>query len=334
MRARDLIVYLVCFVIAAAMLVFSGSRLDDINSQRQEMKLISNKPLENAPPSLAFATIAMGAFRGLVVDILWMRAEQLKEEGQFFDARQLAEWITTLQPRFAAVWDFHAWNMAYNISVAIPASQPDERWRWVRNGYELLRDKGIEINPKSVLLHRQLGFIFQHKIAGVSDDAHRYYKLQLAESMTPLLGSADVAWFDALSEAPTEWTQVRNDPNYKPLIEGLIKADKRFRDDDTFVNDYLALRQNPDKFAPAAFEVIDSFRGKAPLDRFDVFSKAYYLRKTLKLDPLLMRQLNQTYGPKDYDDPNTRLPLDWRHPSVHAIYWATKGLSVAEKKPV
>ncbi len=28
------------------------------------------------------------------------------------------------------------------------------------------------------------------------------------------------------------------------------------------------------------------------------------------------------------------MPLDWRHPSVHAIYWATKGLRVAEKKPV
>ncbi len=334
MRFRDLIIYLVCFVIAAGMLLFSGSRLDDINSQRLEMKLISNEPLENAPPSLAFATVAMGAFRGLVVDILWMRAEQLKEEGQFFDARQLAEWITTLQPRFAEVWDFHAWNMAYNISVAIPASQPDERWRWVRNGYELLRDQGIEINPKSVLLYRQLAFIFQHKIAGVSDDAHRYYKLQLAESMAPLLGPADVAWFDALAEAPADWEQISSDPNYKPLIEGLIKADKSFRDDETFVNNYLALRQNPGKFAPEAFEVIDAFRGKAPLERFDVFSKAYYLRKTLKLDPSLMRELNQTYGPKDYDDPNSRLPLDWRHPSVHAIYWATKGLRVAEKKPV
>ncbi len=160
------------------MLVFSGSRLDYINSQRREMKLISNEPLENAPPSLAFATVAMGAFRGLVVDILWMRAEQLKEEGQFFDAKQLAEWITTLQPRFAAVWDFHSWNMAYNISVAIPETQPDERWRWVRNGYELLRDQGIEINPKSVLLHRQLGFIFQHKITGFFSATRRPFVAQ------------------------------------------------------------------------------------------------------------------------------------------------------------
>jgi hypothetical protein len=56
-------------------------RLDFINSKRQEMKLISNEPLENAPPSLAFATVALGAFRGLLVDILWLRADRLKMEG-------------------------------------------------------------------------------------------------------------------------------------------------------------------------------------------------------------------------------------------------------------
>ena len=110
------------------LLAVAGSRLDFINSQRVQMKLISNEPLQNAPPSLAFATVAMGAFRGLVVDILWMRADKLKEQGQYFDAKQLAEWITVLQPRFAEVWAFQAWNMAYNISVAIPAEQPDQRW--------------------------------------------------------------------------------------------------------------------------------------------------------------------------------------------------------------
>jgi len=147
MRRRDSIILFACLLIAAGLLVGAGKQLDYVNAQREEMDLTINPVLENAPPSLAFATVAMGAFRGLVVDILWMRADKLKEEGQFFDARQLAEWITTLQPRFGAVWEFHAWNMAYNISVAIPASQPEERFRWVRNGYELLRDKGIPLNP-------------------------------------------------------------------------------------------------------------------------------------------------------------------------------------------
>ena len=148
MRLRDFLICFGCVLAAIALLWIACDQLDNINSARREMKLVIDEPLENAPPALAFATVAMGAFRGLVVDILWMRADKLKEEGQFFDAKQLADWITVLQPRFASVWDFQAWNMAYNISVAMPATQPQDRWRWVRNGYELLRDRGIPMNPR------------------------------------------------------------------------------------------------------------------------------------------------------------------------------------------
>ncbi|MHC4476135.1 MAG: hypothetical protein ACYTEL_10845 [Planctomycetota bacterium] len=329
MRTHDVITWVLCVVLAAGLLTVAGSQLDYINAQREELKLISNEPLENAPPSLAFATVAMGAFRGLVVDILWMRADKLKEEGQFFDARQLAEWITTLQPRFAAVWDFHAWNMAYNISVAIPVTQPQERWRWVKNGYELLRDQGIEVNPKSILLYRQLAFIFQHKIAGVTDDAHKYYKLQLAEAMEPLVGGATNEDFEAMCRAPRQFEEIASDANVAPLIAALRSADSAFADDEKFVSNYLSLIQNPRRFDPEAFRVRDDFRGTTTLKKFDIFAKAYHLRKSWKLDVELMHELNQTYGPVDWAEPNKPLPLDWRHPDSHAMYWAVKGLRVA-----
>ncbi len=339
MHLRDTIIWSVCIVLAVALLICAGMQLDFINSQRWEMRLISNEPLENAPPSLAFATVAMGAFRGLVVDVLWMRADRLKEQGQFFDAKQLAEWITMLQPRFASVWEFHAWNMAYNISVAIPETQADQRWRWVKNGYELLRDEGIVLNPKSIILYRELAKIFQHKIGGVTDDAHKYYKLQLAMAMGPLLGSADNQYFSAderyfhaLAEAPAEWQQIVKDADVAPLITALESADKAFADRDGFVSNYLSLRQNPSRFNPEAFKIIDNFRGTKALKKFDIFAKAYHLRHTWKLDPVLMRELNKNYGPIDWDDPNKHLPLDWRHPDAHAIYWAVKGLQAAGKE--
>jgi len=296
------------------------------------MRLISNEPLENAPPSLAFATVAMGAFRGLVVDVLWLRADRLKEQGQFFDAKQLAEWITTLQPRFASVWQFHAWNMAYNISVAIPASQPDERYRWVKNGYELLRDKGIPLNPKSIGLYHELARIFQHKMGSVSDDVHKYYKLQLVLAMEPLLGPADNQYFNALVHAPTDFRQVTTDPNIARIMTALKAADKAFADNDRFASNYLSLRQNPGRFNPQAINTIDNFRGTNALRKLDIFAKAYQLRNTWKLDPALMQRLNQTYGPVDLNDPNKHLPLDWRHPNTHAVYWALRGLQVAGKE--
>lgn len=333
MHLRDIVISIVCIILATILLIIAGMRLDYINSQRQQMKLVINEPLKNAPPSLAFATVAMGAFRGLVVDVLWMRADKLKEEGQFFDAKQLAEWITTLQPRFSAVWEFQAWNMAYNISVAMPATQPDQRWRWVKNGYELLRDEGIPLNPKNVGLYRELARIFQHKIGGVTDDAHKYYKFQLAMAMEPLLGPADNQYFDSLAEAPATWKSVVADPNVSNLVTALQTADKTFSTSKSseFVSNYLSLRQNAARFAPAAAAVIDNFRGTKVIEKFDIFAKSYQLRTVWKLDPILMRRLNKIYGPIDWTDPNTHLPLDWRHPDTHAIYWAVKGLQIAAK---
>jgi len=338
MRLRDIIICFSCIALAVGLLIAAGMQLDPINRQRQDMGLIIDTP-ENIPPSLAFATIATGAFRGLVVDVLWMRADRLKDEGQFFDARQLAEWITILQPRFASVWEFHAWNMAYNISVAIPANQPDQRWRWVRNGYELLRDEAIDkYKLKNITLYRELARIFQHKVGGVSDDAHKYYKLQLAMSMEPLLrsednqlGPQDNRYFEALAAAPVGWSEIITDPNVALLVKALKSADNTFSDDDEFVSNYLSLRQDSRRFNDAAGSVIDDFRGKDALKKFDLFAKASQLRKIWKLDPVLMSNLNKTYGPIDFADPNTHLPLDWRHPDSHAIYWGVKGLQIAAR---
>ncbi len=338
MRSNDKIVILVCLVLMVGFIVAAGMQLDSINNQRRDMGLIIDKP-EDIPPSLAFATIATGAFRGLVTDFLWMRADRLKEEGQFFDAKQLAEWITILQPKFAAVWVFQAWNMAYNISVTIPASRPEQRWQWIKNGYELLRDEAIDkYKLRNIEIYHELAWIFQHKIGDISDDAQYYYKLQLASLMKPLLSSPDNQldfedneYYDALVNALTEWNEIIKDPNISQFVQVLKSADPAFSDDSKFVGNYLPLRQNSGRYEPAAADTIDDFRGTEALKKFDIFAKAYQLRHVWKLDPVLMREINQTYGPIDWSDPNSHLPFDWRHADSHAIYWAVKGLKIAKE---
>jgi hypothetical protein len=317
---------------AAGFFFAAGQQLDAINAQRHDMKLIINQPLENAPPSLAFATVAMGAFRGLVVDILWMRADKLKDEGKFFDAKQLAEWITILQPRFATVWEFHAWNMAYNISVAIPATQPAQRWQWVRNGYELLRDKGIQYNPKALLLYRELARIFQHKMGGISDDAHKYYKIQFAREIAPLVGGATDADFVRAMAAPTSWNALLLDPNMAKFVVALRNADPAFSEGEAFVKSYVALSQNPERFSPDANSVVEGYEGSEIQDSFRVFARAYLLKKTWKMDVGFMHEMNQKFGPVNFEDPNKILSLDWRHPDSHALYWASLGIKLGAEE--
>jgi len=60
------------------------------------------------------------------------------------------------------------------------------------------------------------------------------------------------AYFDALIQAPTEWGQVAGDPNIGPFIKALKAGDESFTDEPLFVRNYLSLRQEPQRFKPAA----------------------------------------------------------------------------------
>src|SRR5262250_1410674 len=74
---------------------------ESMNVDRDLLGLTRVQPLENAPPVLAFTTVALGGFRGLISNILWIRANDLQQEDRFFEQVQLADWITKLQPSFA-----------------------------------------------------------------------------------------------------------------------------------------------------------------------------------------------------------------------------------------
>lgn len=311
------------------MLFWAASQQGQIRADRDKMGLSLKTDLGDAPPSLAFVTVAMGAFRGIIVDILWMRADDLKQKGQFFDAKQLAEWITLLQPRFPQVWDFQAWNMAYNISVAIPNTQPAERWRWVRNGYELLRDKAIPLNPHSIILYRQLSWIFIHKISDISDDCNVYYKTQIASSMRSLLGEQTNDVFQKLLSAPLTIEEILADAEVSKFITELKQADPSFESLDKLVENYLTLQQSPGRFKNEATTLIQQYRGTTALDKFDIFAKAYQIRNVWKMDIAYMEKMNKKYGPVRFEDPNQRDPLNWEHPATHAMYWSARGLEIA-----
>jgi len=173
-------------VLVGGLLLGAGLVQQSLNRDRDRLGLTRVQPLENAPPVLAFTTVALGGFRGLISNALWMRATDLQDEDKFFEMAQLADWITKLEPHFVQVWLVEAWNMAYNISVKFKENSPGEypdRWRWVKAGLELLRDDGLRYNPNETLIYRELAWFFQHKIGQNLDDASMYYKEQWSKEM-------------------------------------------------------------------------------------------------------------------------------------------------------
>lgn len=161
-------------LLVAVLLAGSGVVERSLNRDRDALGLTRVAPLENAPPVLAFTTVALGGFRGLISNILWIRASTLQDEDKYFEMAQLADWITKLEPHYVQVWLVQSWNMAYNISVKF--SEFPDRWRWVQRGIELLRDEGLRYNPTEILMYRELAWFFQHKMGQNLDDAHLYYK--------------------------------------------------------------------------------------------------------------------------------------------------------------
>jgi hypothetical protein len=126
-----------------------------VQKQREELELVVKmEGIRGMPPHVAIVTAALGTFRGLAVDVLWARADHLQTEGDFYEAQTLAQWITMLQPRFQKVWGFQAWNLSWNIAAATQV--PAERWGWVSRGIDLLRSRGIPLNPKASSLYFDL----------------------------------------------------------------------------------------------------------------------------------------------------------------------------------
>ena len=205
-------------LVAVACLWSAGSQNRELLAMRGEYHLTAAESLEDASPLMSFTTVVLGGFRGLIVDILWLRVSRLQDEGEIFELEQLADWITKFDPLSTDTWIFHAWNMAYNVSNMMPGI--DERWRWIDNGVRLLRDQGMKYNPDDPWLHFELGWLYQHRIGSDIDKAyHAHYKRRLAEEIAGFFenGRPD---FESLASDPEMTRRLREEHK---LIPGIMQ---------------------------------------------------------------------------------------------------------------
>lgn len=288
-------------VLAAGLLTLAARRNVPLREQRYQVGISQADPLINAPPLVTFTTVALGGFRGILADILWLRAARLQQEGQYFELVQLADWITKLEPRFTSVWAYHAWNMAYNISVLFDA--PEDRWRWVKHGIHLLRDEGLRYNPGEPRLLYELGWLFQHKIGANLDQAHAYYKQAWAAEMNELLDGPRPD-YGALAAAPATRADLLARDGLPALLDALTAQQR-----DPFSQAHLT-----EAHRAHADPLLHTAAGQQLLDHLLLRR----LKDDYKLDPGLMREVEASYG-----------PLDWRLPQAHTLYWAWQSKLVA-----
>ncbi len=334
-------------LLAAALLLGSGQMQKSLNRDRERLGLTRVRPLDNAPPVLAFTTVALGGFRGLIANVLWIRANDLQQDDKFFEAAQLATWITQLEPSFTQVWLFQAWNMAYNISVKFKENGPgdfSDRWRWVERGIELLRDDGLSYNPNDTLLYRELAWFFQHKMGANLDDGNQFYKRQWAAEMTPLFGpqgtNLDGLIHPATAEARTNAQVLQRkykmdaafaqaiDDRYGPLDWRLPEAHAIYWG----ARGLEAARENPGKVKADDLITVRRNIYQSMLQAFhhgriipDPFNKTYALGPNLDLIP----KVNDAYEILMQEDPGNRDHISIAHrnflrDAVYFLYEANR----------
>jgi hypothetical protein len=308
----------------------------------------TDESVEGAPPIVAIGT-AIGALRGLIVDYLWIKVTIQKEKGLLYEVMADSDLITKLQPRFPEVWAFHGHNLAYNISVM--TNTPEERWAWVNNGISLVRERGVRYNPNDLELCKELAFWFSHKIDGIADDAHLYYKRQFAREWQLVLGVPPYdyeerkAWIKAIADAPDTLEGVyEKTPEAKAFVEELqaklaplgpryeFAVDKRFL---LLYGEWAARQASPyarmlgmramDEDAATLVGVFDSTFGskdrQVPAAAVVSFLRKRALLDAYNMDPQLMYEFTRDTG-----------PLDWRHPAAHALYWSRRGSQLGEHR--
>ncbi|OGV35098.1 MAG: hypothetical protein A2020_15550 [Lentisphaerae bacterium GWF2_45_14] len=304
--------FMLFLTIIATVIIIAAISLTqrEMNKVISENKLTYSDPVKNAPPIVAFTTVALGSFRGLIADLLWLRASALQDEGNYFEMVQLASWITKLQPNFSGATAYLAWNMAYNISVT--CSSFADRWRWVSKGIELIRDEALLYNPTDPILYKELGWIYQHKVGNILDDANLYYKNQMAIALMKPFGGAEPNW-EALAKAPSSINAFdKKYPAKSPYREALKVSG---------IESTSALLEYFEDKGTLPAKFTESIANPAGLRKIIYFLRAEWLREKFKLDPSLIVVINKRYG-----------ALDWRLPETQAIYWATLGLEKCPEK--
>jgi hypothetical protein len=354
MTSRPRFIMLSWLVLAIGLLAAAGYLQGHLDSTASNLELVdsSDAVIKNSPEA-AMLTMLPGGLRAPFVSYQWIRSQQLMQDGRYFDAFQRADWICAMQPKFPAVWDFQAWNMAWNISVM--SRTPDERYKWINNGIELLRDRGIPTNPKSLMLYKQLTWIYYSKIGTNTDEYHRYYKQRLAAEMQRLLGAPPFAEADVVIAAFKPIAQAPLDRSVTPDVEKPIQADKLkellqdsevasyaallanygVKIDNTLLNKYnrfsnedpaASVRRTPSMAETsedkAVYALINDPSHASALAKMLAFVRAQLLWNKYRMDPQWMLHVMEKY----------KIPLDWRYAQAHALYWQTYGIDVCQSE--
>lgn len=135
----------------------SGGMLAKMRSEYD----LGESTLGDVDPSSETMNLLLLGMRGVAVNVLWQEHEDAKQTKNWAQMKTLANSITILQPHFLNVWEFHGWNLAYNVSVEWDDVR--DRYFWVKEGIKFVI-AGQERNKTYAELPYAIGHMLGQKL--------------------------------------------------------------------------------------------------------------------------------------------------------------------------
>ena len=89
---------------------------------------LSDLPAKDMVPTY-IGTLFLGSFRALAIDVFWIQLKEAQDERRWYQAREIMEMISKLQPHNEEVWSMLAWDSAYNIANSEEQISYDRAWK-------------------------------------------------------------------------------------------------------------------------------------------------------------------------------------------------------------
>ncbi|PCJ58814.1 MAG: hypothetical protein COA79_12145 [Planctomycetota bacterium] len=283
---------------AFSLIYASNFQLKEMHKIRAKEKLVPFKLDVGDSPEIVIANKMMGGFKGVIILLLWLRAINLEEDGKYFELIQLFDLIGKLENRIGSVWTYAAWNMSYNIAKEMPYTK--SKWKWIKAGIGLIKDKGLIYCARDSKLYEQLAWLYYNKIGGISDTNSPLYREYFAKEMHYIFGESPE--FNEMLAVEKKLENILINETAKEIYQIYFSNEN----DRNIYFKIIATELDPDE----KFIRFEEKFGESPELKKLVL---YYRRKMIqdyRISIPIILKMEKTYG-----------QLDWRSSYSHGLYW-------------
>ena len=142
---------------------------------------------------------ALGGFRTVAADLLWLRAERVWHGGDWWAMPRILEAVTELDPHFILAWQVYGWHCAYNLH-AESETQVDRDY-WLGQGIQVF-ERAVEANPDNWEIIFELGWTLHDRAREHRRAAEYFLRADQYPEAKPYVSRLRYKCYEAVLDIP------------------------------------------------------------------------------------------------------------------------------------